>query len=314
MDQWWILTLTFVSATLIAVSVGIVSRECYLRFRIGRRFRAGDLANEIGGANGVSLFRDINRFDKADGDETETWLERLGQQLEQARLTTTPVNFLLTCLGLGVALGAVGLLRSPMVALALAAGGCTLPFLYLRIKRFRMQQALTCQLPEVFQMVSRAVRAGQTIPAALQTIADDFEQPVAEEFARCQEQQNLGISKELALRQLAKRAGVMELQLFVVALLVQSRSGGDLVELLDNLSAMIRRRLKLKDRVRALTGEGRTQAAVLFVLPFAALLGLMVFSPDYASVLLERPWLLMGTLCVQLLGVLWVRKIVNFEY
>jgi len=314
MDEWWILTLTFVSATLIAVSIGIVARECCLRYRIGRRFRTGDLADEIGGAGGVSLFRDINRFDKANGEENETWLEQLGHQIEQARLTISPLNFLVTCLGIAFALGALGLLRSPVIALALAACGGAAPFLYLRVKRHRVQQALTCQLPEVFQMVSRAVRAGQTIPAALQTIADDFEEPVAEEFARCQEQQNLGISKEVALRQLAKRAGVMELQLFVVALLVQSRSGGDLVELLDNLSTMIRRRLKLKDRVRALTGEGRTQAVVLFILPFAALLGLIVFSPDYASFLLERPWLLLGTLCVQLAGVMWVRKIVNFEY
>ena len=68
------------------------------------------------------------------------------------------------------------------------------------------------------------------------------------------------MSRETALRKLAKRTGTMELQIFVVALLVQARSGGDLVELLDNLAAMIRKRLKLKDRVRALTGEGRMQA------------------------------------------------------
>src|SRR5262249_17945198 len=135
-----------------------------------------------------------------------------------------------------------------------------------------------------------------------------------EEFALCYEQQNLGVSRESALRKLAARTGVMELQIFVVALLVQAKSGGDLVELLDGLAAMIRKRLKLKDRVRALTGEGRMQAPVLLVLPMAAVVGMVVLSPDYAKSLLDRPWLLAGTAVAQIAGAVWVRRIVHFEY
>ncbi|WP_391503330.1 type II secretion system F family protein [Botrimarina mediterranea] len=163
-------------------------------------------------------------------------------------------------------------------------------------------------------MISRAIKAGQTVPAALQIIADDFEKPIATEFALCYEQQNLGMSRESALRRLAARSGVMELQIFVVALLVQARSGGDLIELLDNLALMIRKRLKLGDRVRALTGEGRMQAMVLIVLPIAAFLGIVSMAPDYASCLLERPWLLCATAIAQVAGALWIRQIVNFDY
>ncbi len=163
-------------------------------------------------------------------------------------------------------------------------------------------------------MISRAVRAGQTVPAALKIIAEDFQPPVAEEFALCYEQQNLGMSRESALRKLAERSGIMELEIFVVALLVQAKSGGDLVELLDNLAGMIQKRLKLKDRVRALTGEGRMQALVLLVLPIAGMFGILFLSPDYAKALVDRPWLLVATAAAQIVGALWVRRIVNFEY
>jgi tight adherence protein B len=158
------------------------------------------------------------------------------------------------------------------------------------------------------------VRAGQTVPAALKIIAHDFQPPISQEFGLCYEQQNLGVSRESALRKLAQRTGIMELQIFVVALLVQAKSGGDLVELLDNLAGMIRKRLKLADRVRALTGEGRMQALVLTILPIAALAALLVCSPQYAQSLLDRPWLLAATAVAQAAGTFWIRRIVNFEY
>jgi tight adherence protein B len=106
----------------------------------------------------------------------------------------------------------------------------------------------------------------------------------------------------------------MELQIFVVALLVQARSGGNLVELLDNLSLTVRKRLKLSARVRALTGEGRMQARVLIVLPIASLIGLLILSPEYASSVLQWPSLLAATAVAQAVGAFWIRRIVNFQY
>jgi tight adherence protein B len=200
------------------------------------------------------------------------------------------------------------------LAIPLVAGfGFALVPLALFVKRLSRQKKLSRQLPEAFQMISRSVSAGQTVPAALRIIADDFDEPISEEFALCYEQQNLGISRETSLRKLAQRTGIMELQLFVVALLVQERSGGDLVGLLDNLAAMIRKRLKLQNRIRALTGEGRMQASVLIVLPIAALAAMLVLSPEYAQSLLDRPWLLGIAAGAQTLGALWIRRIVNFE-
>ena len=97
-------------------------------------------------------------------------------------------------------------------------------------------------------------------------MADEFESPLADEFRRCYDEQNLGMSRETALRNLASRAGIMELRIFVVALLMQSRSGGNLTELLANLSMLVRKRDQIAAKSQSLTGEGRVQAAVLIVL------------------------------------------------
>ena len=173
---------------------------------------------------------------------------------------------------------------------------------------------LGLQLPEAFDAISRAVRAGQTTTSAFQIVADDFEAPLAEEFRRCYDEQSLGIARETALRNLAARTGIMELRIFVVALLMQSRSGGDLTELLSNLSMLVRKRVKLQQRVMALTGEGRVQATVLIVLPTAAFAGLHFLSPNYIACLLDRPWLVATALAAQAAGALWIRRIVNVAF
>jgi tight adherence protein B len=169
-------------------------------------------------------------------------------------------------------------------------------------------------MPEAFDVISRAIRAGQTVPAAMQIIANDFDSPISDEFLCCYEQQNLGMSMEGALRNLARRTGVMELRIFVVALLVQNRGGGNLVEILNTLSDMTRKRLRLQAKVLALTGEGRMQANVLMVLPVVAFLGLLILAPAYASGLLRYPRVLVLTAFSQFLGCVWIRRIVNFDF
>jgi tight adherence protein B len=247
-------------------------------------------------------------------DRSLNWKRRLQLTIEQAGMKLTPAQFATWTLGCGSALAALGAWKSWWLAVGLLLVGLPIPAIVIKSRKLRRQRKLCRQLPDAFAMISRAVKAGQTVPAALQIIADDFEPPISREFAVCYEQQNLGMSRESALRQLARRSGIMELQIFVVALLVQAQSGGDLVELLDNLSAMIRKRLKLKDRIRALTGEGRMQALVLTILPIVVLLGIIFLSPGYAKALLDRRWLLASTAAAQAAGTFWIRRIVNFDY
>ena len=134
--------------------------------------------------------------------------------------------------------------------------------------RGRRIALLRSQLPDAFELMARAIQAGQTVTSSFQVVADNFQDLLGCEFRYCSEQQNLGMPLQVSLRDLARRTGVIELKMFAVTLSVQRQSGGNPVEMLQNLATVIRKRTKLIDRVKALTGEGRMQATVLLVLPF----------------------------------------------
>lgn len=312
MNYNWLPLITVVCVTLVVLCLALLLQE-WLRHRRAMRMRLQELAGH-GDTRSVSLFKDLNRAEDRGVFRLDVWSERFQRLLEQAGMTASLPSLAGCCVAMATSAALLGGIRGWWLAAALAPVGGLLPVAVLLLRRHNRQRKLCRQLPEAFEMISRAVKAGQTVPAALQIIAEDFEQPISFEFAQCYEQQNLGMSRESSLRKLAERSGIMELQIFVVALLVQARSGGDLVQLLDNLALMIRKRLKLKDRVRALTGEGRMQAMVLILLPIAALCTITYLSPDYASALFERPWLLVITAAAQGLGALWIRKIINFDY
>lgn len=314
MNTSWITLLSFVSAFLLILSLGTLLYEWLFRYRLAVRERLHELAGSDTQQQAAMLFKDFTRLESQKLLDRKSWEEGLRMRIEQAGLNYSVQQFVQASAAAGLVLGVVASFWSWILGAVGGLLGALIPLVVLTLRKRSRQRTLSRQLPYAFAMISRAVKAGQTVPAALQIIASDMEAPISTEFARCYEQQNLGISRESALRQLAQRTGIMELQIFVVALLVQARSGGDLVELLDNLSVMIRKRLSLKDRVRALTGEGRMQALVLIVLPIAALVGIVVTAPEYARSLFERPWLLGGTVLAQGAGVVWIRRIVNFDY
>jgi tight adherence protein B len=214
---------------------------------------------------------------------------------------------------LGAVLG-ITLTRLWPVALAAAIVGFVGPLIYVSMVRAARIQALRMQLPEAFELMSRAVRAGQTMSGAMGLVATQLKPPVSVEFACCCEQQNFGLPREVTLQELARRTGVVELQLFVVAMLVHGTSGGNPVEILDNLSDVIRTRVRLIGKVKALTSEGRLQAVILSILPVGAFVAIFILNRSYAQLLLDRPRLMLTVLVFEALGALWIRRIVNFEY
>jgi tight adherence protein B len=169
-------------------------------------------------------------------------------------------------------------------------------------------------MPDAFDLMARVVRAGQTMAQAQQAIADEFESPIAAEFSLCFEQQNLGLAPEIALRDLARRAGLLEMKIFVTALLVQQQAGGNLSELLEKLAGVVRERFVTRGKILSLTAEGRLQGIVLLCLPTGLFLIMLMMNREFAVVLLNYPKLLMGVLVCQVVGALWIRKIVNFDY
>ena len=217
-------------------------------------------------------------------------------------------------LGLAVALGALGFcLRGPWAGLpAAAAGGAVLPLL-VHLRRRARQQKFLAQLPAAFELMARVIRAGHSVPQALQAVVESSEQPLAGEFAQCQKQQNLGLRPEHAFQDLARRIGIVELRIFIMAMLIQRQTGGNFSDVLERLAMLIRARLRLQEKVRTLTAEGRLQGTMLLVLPFVLFAALLVVNRSYAVTLFEHVPLLVLTGVSMLVGVVWIRKIINIE-
>lgn len=203
---------------------------------------------------------------------------------------------------------------SILFAILAILAGVAFPILFIMFKRSQRLDQLGEQLPEALELMARTLRAGQTVPQAMNGVADEFPEPIGTEFGFCYEQQNLGLSLDTALHNLVERTGLIEIKVLVLSISVQRQAGGNLAELLGKLSDVMRQRQTLKGSVKALTAEGRMQAWVLFLLPFAAWVALFFINRPYAMKLLDHPNLIYATLGLMTVGLLWIRKIVNFDY
>lgn len=318
MNTSTITLLTFSAGALAATGLVSLMFDLVLRNRMRVDARLNDEFREKlkRRARRSPLFKNLNPFAERADAESRSLPSRLQAMIEQAGSTWSVEHFASLSLLLGTLATAAVCLAGGALWSGIAAGvvAAASPLAYLATRRNRRQQRLCEQLPEAFELMSRAVRAGQTTTSAFQLLSRECKPPLSEEFAYCCEQQNLGLSQEMTLRDLARRNNVMELQMFVVAMLVQRQSGGNPVELLDNLSKTIRKRLQLDGKVRALTSEGRLQAVVLSVLPIVAFGILLIVNPSYAKELLDRPMLIAAVLTSEAIGALWIRRMIKIDY
>lgn len=191
-----------------------------------------------------------------------------------------------------------------------------LPFIWLNMRRAKRMKRLTAQLPDVFEMMSQALRAGHSLASALEVVYDQLPDPVSSEFGRVFHEQNLGIKLEDALLSMANRVDSLDVRFFVTAVLIQRQTGGDLAEVLDKIGSVIRERIELFGLVQGLTAEGRLSGWVLFALPFVVFGAIVFLNPNYAESLFNDPMgrmLLMAAAGMQLMGLAMIRYIVNIK-
>jgi len=201
-------------------------------------------------------------------------------------------------------------------AIGCAGAIFVLPLLWINFRRKRRMTKLTTQLPDVFEMMSQALRAGHSLAGAIQLVYEQMPAPIATEFAQVYHEQNLGVKVEEALRSMADRVDSLDVRFFVTAVMIQRQTGGDLAEVLENISGVIRERIELAGLVRGLTAEGRLSGWVLFALPALVFFASMYLNPNYAYVLLEDPRgqiMLMLAAGMQLMGIAMIRWIVNIK-
>src|SRR6266705_443648 len=222
------------------------------------------------------------------GGDYSIGFEAFNKLLLQSGLTMGVSKLLMVvALGALIAFGSTYVIRNDIVE-ALVAGVfcCTiLPLLVLRFLRGRRRKAFGAQFPDALDMIVRSLRAGHPVPIAIGLVAREMKDPIGSEFGIVADEITYGSDLESALRNLYFRIGHDDLPLFVTAVAIQGSTGGNLGEILENLSAVIRDRFKMRRKIRALAAEGRASAIILSSLPIMMFLVIQVVAPDfYASV------------------------------
>lgn len=238
--------------------------------------------------------------------------------IEQAGMTVSPQKIIFMSIGLGFSTGIIAAVLSPIKAVvpvfALIFG--FMPLLYIIWKRKRRLQKFSAQLPETLELVSRALKAGHSLPAGIQLVAEQMADPIGPEFARCYEEQNLGIPLEETLEEMTNRVPNVDLRFFATAIILQRKTGGDLSEILDKIGRLIRERFEIFGQIAALTGEGRLSGIVLLALPPVLFITMLKLNYDYIMMLFEDPLgrkMLIGAIVMQLLGAFVIKKIIDIK-
>jgi len=192
----------------------------------------------------------------------------------------------------------------------------SLPFFYIIIKKRRRMEKFQEQLPEAMELVARALKAGQAFSGGLKMVADESGDPIGTEFSKILDELNFGVGVPDALKNLAKRIDCPDLKFFVISVLIQRESGGNLAEILENISYLIRERFKLHGRVRTLAAEGKISAYVLIAIPFFLATFMYLVQPNYITLLITDPIgriMLGSAFLMMVIGIFVMRKMILFR-
>jgi tight adherence protein B len=236
----------------------------------------------------------------------------------QAESPVKPEQFLLICAIAAVVGGMLALIAKTPPALipVLAASGFGAPWLWLWMRRARRFKKFESQLSDALELMARALRSGHSLSSGLHVVATEMPAPISTEFLKVHEEQNLGIPIDQALKNLLKRVPNMDLQFFVIAVCIQRQCGGDLAEILNKISGLVRERFKILGQVKALTGEGRISGIVLMALPPVLFGAVYYLNPQYVMILFEREegrQMLAFTGFLQILGAVCIKKIIDIK-
>jgi tight adherence protein B len=245
-------------------------------------------------------------------------LSRLDRLLLRSGRPISATNFILFSILFGVAGAMLGFYfrHSAVDGLALAGMFSIVPVLWLRNAERKSLAKFHDQLPEALDLLSRALRSGHALSSGLEMIAEEMSDPLGAEFAAVVDEINLGLTLKEALENLCARVPSPDLRFFTIAILVQKETGGNMAEILDNISRLIRERVKFKRHVSTLTAEGKVSGVILVLLPIAMFCLIYVLNYDYISALWiekEGQKLLAGAIVSMILGVIMIRRIIRIE-
>ncbi|PZF75178.1 type II secretion system protein F [Aestuariivirga litoralis] len=320
MDTGFFIRMTFYVCS--ALALIFLAEALYLgvlapmrsRRAINRRLK---VQNDVSGGEQAMLRLKAERGIKGD----VAVMGGLRKMLIQSGLSLTLARFLTIMVLASTALvtGLLVLTTLPAAG-SIAIGllvGMGLPFLVVRHIRNRRRTEFQTQLPDALDVVVRSLRSGHPVPTALMLVGREMADPIGTEFGLTTDELTYGLDLPSALQNLSNRVGVADMSLLVTAVSLQSSAGGNLGEVLENLSRVLRERFQLKRKVRSLSAEGRFSAYGLTILPVAIALAIYFPNPKYYTDVWHLPifQLVMGALIVwKIIGDIMIYKMINFKY
>jgi tight adherence protein B len=202
------------------------------------------------------------------------------------------------------------------VAMALGLVVAPMPYAYVKMAARRRLRLFEEQFPQAVDLIAVSLRAGHAFTTGLLMVAEDVPDPLGAEFRLLHDQQNYGKPLPVVLKELAERVPLLDVRIFVTAVLTQRETGGNLAEVLDKLSAMIRERFTIRRQIKVVSAHGRATGWVLVALPPVVAVALFFLAPDHIMTLVRDPigiQITAGAIVLQILGTVAIRRIVNIE-
>ncbi len=243
---------------------------------------------------------------------------RLQNILKQADMKILVNRFILISLILGLVGGTLVLIFSGSIfaTLVVTVGGMVAPLLFVLNKRRKRFKQFLEQLPDALELMVRSLQAGHSFSSAMQMVATEMPDPIAREFGKAYEEQNLGLNLKNALENLADRVPLLDLKMCVTAVLIQREIGGNLSEVLRNICHTIRERFRIQGDIRVRSAQARLSGYIVSALPFFLFFWINLVNPNYMRPMYEHPWgfFILGTgITMQLIGWLVIKKIISIE-
>ena len=257
------------------------------------------------------------------------WMERefsrvprlrdVGRVLREAGSSWSFQTFVVVSLGLGMAFAlALGAFSRSIFGVIFGFPiGAAIPYIIVRFQANRRIRKLEEQLPDAIDLMGRAMRAGHPLSAGFKMVADEAPEPIASEFRQVFEEQRFGLPFDDSLLSLGERVRLSDIRILLTAILIHRQVGGNLAEVLDNIAALVRERFKLRRQLRVITAQGRLSGYVLAMLPFALGIAIFTLNRNYMMPIFESEigrFMLVGAFIFQIIGYLWIRKILDIEF
>jgi len=249
---------------------------------------------------------------------TLPWLSKLQLAINQANMKYTPGFFILVTLTLGLVGYLVSALffNSAWLPLLLALGLSYMPYFHLLLKKKERMAKFEKQLPEALDLIARALKAGHAFTSGMKLVTEEFKDPIGPEFNEALDEVNFGSSVADALKNLTHRVECLDLKFFVVSVILQRETGGNLSEIIESLAHLIRERFKFRRKVRVLSAEGKLNAVILLILPFVLFAAVLFINPQYMQILILDPIgraVSIAAIVMMVIGVFFVRRIIDVD-